>query len=518
VLATEDTIADGGAASEHRSTFDLPDDPSRQDLDDALAGAEDELARFREELNALRSLLSTPTQSVSLDLFVREESPIDPRQESTLVANTLEVNQRLETGGSIRYHRGLLGDRFSWVDGREFVQHEDLVTEVMAAPEFPTPMWRLLKDYDEEFLLPGVGDVPADSVGLVVQNREFIEAYMAGLSHEMGRELLWRNYPTDRKGTYFRRFWNKGRGPAWEVPGQGVDVDETPSKDIEEIHNWDQSELGANAPGAGDSGTENVVLLVRGELFRRYPDAVVYAARAKAVTGTNDDGEEIVAVEPMTPERFVLNANTDDEDLQFPTFRGRIDPDVTFLGFDLTVDDVHPDDQNIRDVVEHGAVPEDGDDLGWYFVFEERPGETRFGLEVPEDEHTTSRPVGVATKTEDVFVPTENGQPKPVDAEPVGWDDVSWAHLVEDANTLDSLSYVPVQESRPGKQDWTVPESATDPQTNATASDLKDAVGRAFDEGDTATWGTNSAHMARIAWRTPARVAFHAMELLPDDQ
>ena len=32
---------------------------------------------------------------------------------------------------------------------------------------------------------------------------------MAGLNHEMARELLWRGYPTDQRGTVFRRFWDR---------------------------------------------------------------------------------------------------------------------------------------------------------------------------------------------------------------------------------------------------------------------------------------------------------------------
>ena len=31
---------------------------------------------------------------------------------------------------------------------------------------------------------------------------------MVGLNHEMARELLWREYPTDQRGSYFRQFWD----------------------------------------------------------------------------------------------------------------------------------------------------------------------------------------------------------------------------------------------------------------------------------------------------------------------
>ena len=49
-----------------------------------------------------------------------------------------------------------------------------------------------------------------DTVLGLQTNRRFVEAYMVGLNHEMGRELLWRGYPTDQRGTYFEHFWGRG--------------------------------------------------------------------------------------------------------------------------------------------------------------------------------------------------------------------------------------------------------------------------------------------------------------------
>ena len=59
-----------------------------------------------------------------------------------------------------------------------------------------------------DFLLPGLDDVPPNTVTLVQPNSRFIEAFMVGLNHEMARELLWREYPTDQRGSYFRQFWD----------------------------------------------------------------------------------------------------------------------------------------------------------------------------------------------------------------------------------------------------------------------------------------------------------------------
>ena len=50
-------------------------------------------------------------------------------------------------------------------------------------------------------LLPGVGTIDADTVTLLKDNPRFIEAYMIGLNHELARELLWREFPSDMRGT-----------------------------------------------------------------------------------------------------------------------------------------------------------------------------------------------------------------------------------------------------------------------------------------------------------------------------
>ena len=89
-----------------------------------------------------------------------------------------------------------------------------------------------------------------------------------------------------------------------------------------------------------------LVLLLRGELLRRYPNSVIYAVKGEKKGGKLD-----------------LSRNEGDE--RHPLFRGTLKPDVTFLGFDLTRDEVI-------------AEP------GWFFVIQEQPTEPRFGLDVAE--------------------------------------------------------------------------------------------------------------------------------------
>lgn len=195
---------------------------------------------------------------------------------------------------------------------------------VLAFPTFQRATYRDLAAHDQERLLPGLGLIPADTVTLLETNPRFVEAFLAGMNHEMNRELLWREFPTDRRGSPFQRFWDRLDG----------------APDIPPLHLWDGNRrLGSNSLG-GSGGS--LVLLVRGDLLRRYPNAVVYAAPSKP------DGK--LDETPAT--------------MAHPVFEGQLGADVTFAGFDLTVEDITPEP-------------------GWFFVIQEQPTEPRFGLDVP---------------------------------------------------------------------------------------------------------------------------------------
>jgi hypothetical protein len=191
------------------------------------------------------------------------------------------------------------------------------IEPIMAAPKFPQPMYESLRDLSQQLLLPGLETVEPNSVLGLETNSRFVEAYMVGLNFEMGRELLWRGYPTDQRGTYFDRFWDS------RSSGGGADV--------KPIHAWLDRPLGdpQTAP-AGD----RFVMLIRSSLLRRYPSAVIYAAKAIKPNGVRKPTKS----------------------------------DVTFFGFDLTVDQV----------VGTGV----GDDHGYFIVIQEQPGEPRFGFDV----------------------------------------------------------------------------------------------------------------------------------------
>jgi hypothetical protein len=206
------------------------------------------------------------------------------------------------------------------------------IEPIMAAPKFPQPMYESLRDLSQQLLLPGLETIEPNSVLGLETNARFVEAYMVGLNFEMGRELLWRGYPTDQRGTYFDRFWDS------RSLGGGADVNP--------IHGWKDRPLGdpQTAP-AGD----RFVMLLRSSLLRRYPSAVIYAAKAIKPNGARKP------------------TKSPDEE-EHPVFRGSMQPDVTFFGFDLSVEQV----------VGHSATH----DQGYFIVIQEQPGEPRFGYDV----------------------------------------------------------------------------------------------------------------------------------------
>jgi hypothetical protein len=181
------------------------------------------------------------------------------------------------------------------------------------APRFGTPMARSLAELGQQWLLPGLGGVPANTALALRTNGAFVEAFLVGLNHELGRELAWREFPTPLTATFFDRFWDAAVAP-----------DEPP--DIPPLGDW-----GDRALGAPTLRPDRFVLLLRSELIRRFPSAVV---TAKATTGAQQE--------------------------LLPVFRGSLDPDVSYFGFAIPLDDA--DDYAI--------------------VIAEQPSAPRFGFEV----------------------------------------------------------------------------------------------------------------------------------------
>ena len=271
--------------------------------------------------------------------------PLTPAR-PLLVAKTTALLQATAPSRTMsRYAQSRLTAMPDWLPADWFAN--GWVEPIMAAPRFDRPMYEALDAYSRDWLIPGLGSLAeTDFVTLLETNPAFTEAFLIGLADEMGRELLWRGFPTDQRGTYFRRFWDH-------------DHDELTT----DIHLFDPPPLARRPLGShllNDSGQHgHLVLVVRGELVRRYPHAMMSAVLAKV-----DDGKR-----PMF--------TTTTAEVQF---HAHLPPDIILVGFRLTSDQVR-------------SQP-------WWFILSEHPTALRFGLELAAPGQR--RADGVAVTRDDV--------------------------------------------------------------------------------------------------------------------
>jgi hypothetical protein len=213
----------------------------------------------------------------------------------------------------------------------------DKLEPLFLPPTYERPMYKPLSQISSEWILPGLNAMTRDRVGLAVTNQRFIEGYMAGLNHEMTRELLWNEFPTDQRGTYFRQFWDV----AGHMLSDGSKLSPEQLRDIKIMREWaHDAPLGGNSPRPrpnNDPSAEFVVLVVRAQLIQKYPNVIVYA-QERGIDGKLGG------------------------DQTHPVFYALIDPDTAFYGFPMTIDDVRDSPQ-------------------LYFVFQEQPGEPKFADE-----------------------------------------------------------------------------------------------------------------------------------------
>lgn len=217
----------------------------------------------------------------------------------------------------------------------------DELEQVVYGPSIPRAMYEPLVKLSTEAFLPGLGQVPQNTVAVFQTNEEFVEAYMVGVNHEMAKLLTFNGYPTDPRYTFFQEFWDKTLTP----PPTGQSI----PPDIDPVLFWPtNNHLGENG-GNPASDKNNLVLFVYGRVLKRYPDTLVFAAKV-----TDDGGQRKIS--------------TDEHQ---PVFRCSLPPDITLLGFDITKDDVL-------------APPSGKSDLGFYFIIQQHPSKPRFRFEDPD--------------------------------------------------------------------------------------------------------------------------------------
>ena len=294
--------------------------------------------------------------------------PVQSASATSLATNV--ATALLPSSGILRR----LADRIQapdWLGGSK------TLSPIMAGPQFTAPLALALKQEHKEYLLPGLGNFPDDKVTLLQTNSTWVEAFLAGANHEMNRELLWREYPTDRRGTPFQYFWPRPDG----LP------------DIAPMTSWPlTNNLGDNTAGHGIDWANILVLLVRGEILRRYPRTIVYAAPGKldGITYTLDSSI------PWTAPEFVLP----------------LDPRTIAYAYPLTVDQVRS----------NAAT----NSAGWFFVFSEPVTGPRFNFD-----ETTS-------------------------PSPQFWTDLSWDQVPQQRGFAIAGGNVPppAQETGPGAARW----------------------------------------------------------------
>ena len=241
-------------------------------------------------------------------------------------------------------------------------QMGETFVEAMAYPEFDTPMYEPLVKAGTDLFVPNLHLVEPDSVTLLETNQKFIESYMVGLNHEFARELLWREYPTDQRGSYFRQFWDVRKKIA---EADDPEAARKRLKDIRPLHLWPlANDLGDNDNReAGEEAEEELVLVIRGELLKKYPNTIISAQKAQwqMKDGRPDKTQERVFDENEAPIA--------------PLYEARVSPDIYFFGFDLTALEARGDDTV-------------DDEPGWFFRIEEVPGDARFGFDTSREEDT----------------------------------------------------------------------------------------------------------------------------------
>ncbi len=454
------------------------------------------------------------------------------------------------------------------------------LNESIWAPEFSQSMYEPLKSLGHNLLLPGIEKVPQNTIGLLETNRRFIEAYLCGLNHAFAGELLWREFPTDMRGTYFKQFWTpQGKNPqAAAVAPQLMTVwsnaktqlaltlkkdpvlfvkaekekkiseylehtevlklkdiekdqilhqillqekQEESGYDIKNLTEWGKKSLGNNEVA---DGGENLVLVIRGDLLRRYPNARIYAVDSTELL--NNKGVPV----PDMPEYLTLFEIKGEysSDLDKKNFPSELYTEFKNNGIELpsglskisvTVIEVDAKWQvtdkvkNIRFTIINKLVYKEGDDvktpvlhdpvfsaflepditflgfgfseataregLGMFFILEEHVGEPRFGLDISRDIIKGKETEYWAKLTLDNF-----------------WANLAWTDFGFPEGDTSMEGYVKV--FRPDLEYCKIEKDENKNECNKWSS-----------------VDVSSAFKAGKTWQKPVRIAIHAKKMLP---
>ncbi len=203
---------------------------------------------------------------------------------------------------------------------------------ILAYPYFAEPTYYYLNKLSSKYILPAIDALPNNTISLFRDNTKFIESYICGLNTEMGKELFWREYPTDRRGSYFEKFWDS----------EDFYLNNSYTPDVQHQYEWEAT-LGKNHLKAKPL----LIFVVKGELMKKYPDALVYLTPSII---KDKDKVKFTDQKPILPE-----------------MKARIAKDTTLFGFRI----------GFKELLAGS---------GHFLTFKERPG--KFGFtNLESDEH-----------------------------------------------------------------------------------------------------------------------------------
>ena len=172
------------------------------------------------------------------------------------------------------------------------------------------------------------------------------------------------------------------------------------------------------------------------------------------------------AVSPIR--RKEIKKKPDPKFVRTPLYSAKVDPDIYFFGFDLSVKEARGE-----------TKPETptNDNAGWFFVIKERPGEPRFGFDIPSNDG--------------------GGQ------EVVTWNDLDWSKVVDAEEGVIDV--------------FTLAKPVALP-TSHVFGDSTDEKGKEeqYKDDRQVTWNssTDAANIAYILYQVPMMVCVHAAEML----
>jgi hypothetical protein len=222
-----------------------------------------------------------------------------------------------------------------------------LPRRILAEPVWPYPIIPELFALDPATLSPGLANLPDDGVMALSFDAAAIDAVVLGANTEVLRELRWRGVPHDPLTSPVLRVF-----PAPSRAGQL-------QPDTRSIRDWN----GELPLGAGHSSKINFVVLIRSQLFRKYPETVI--SLVKASWDRNENRRE------LNPNKTYL-----------PEVMGQLGDEITYVGF-------------TQDRVDMVGDPDPAANRpGGFLVFEQPDGGLTFGLNDDVDDAPAARRLG----------------------------------------------------------------------------------------------------------------------------